>query len=111
MEPHKRAKYSKSLDPDEIEEVLLDEDSDEELEDRDEVVEPRVQSSSSSENEDDAEETEVAFRTTRAGDSSNFLNFTGPPNGVKRSAALDINAESSPFSIFVLFLGRSFKLF
>ena len=75
MEPHKRAKYSKSLDPDEIEEVLLDEDSDEELGDRDEVVEPRVQSSSSSENEDDAEETEVAFRSTRAGDSSNFLNF------------------------------------
>jgi len=64
MEPHKRAKYSKSLDPDEIEEVLLDEDSDEELEDRDEVVEPRVQSSSSSENEDDAEETEVVFQTT-----------------------------------------------
>ena len=63
METHKRAKYSKSLDPDEIE-VLLDEDSDQELEDRDEVVEPRVQSSSSSENEDDAEETEVAFRTT-----------------------------------------------
>ena len=63
MEPHKRAKYSKSLDPDEIEEVLLDEDSDEELKDRDEVVEPRVQSSSA-ENEDDAEETEVAFRTT-----------------------------------------------
>ena len=30
MEPHKRAKYSKSLDPDEIEKVLLDEDSDEE---------------------------------------------------------------------------------
>jgi len=64
MEPHKRAKCSKSLDPDEIEEVLLDEDSDEELEDRDEVVELCVQSSSSSENEDDAEETEVAFWTT-----------------------------------------------
>ena len=61
MEPHKRAKYSKSLDPDEIEEVLLDEDSDEELKDRDEVVESRVQSSSSPENEGDAEETEVAF--------------------------------------------------
>jgi len=42
---------------------VLDEDSDEELDDRDELVEPRVQSSSSSENEDDAEETEVAFRT------------------------------------------------
>ena len=65
----------------------MDEESDEELEDRDEVVEPRVQSSSSSEDEDDAEETEVVFRTTRARDSSDFLNFTGPPNGVKRSAA------------------------
>jgi len=61
MEPNKRSKYSKSLDPDEIEEVLLDEDSDEELKDRDEVVESRVQSSSSPENEGDAEETEVAF--------------------------------------------------
>ena len=75
MEPHKRAKYSKSLDPDEIEAVLMDEDSDEELEDRDKVMEPHVQSSLSSENEDDPEETEVAFRTTRAGDSSDFLNL------------------------------------
>jgi len=46
MEPHRRAKYSKSLDPDEIEEVLMDE----ELEERDKVMEPRVQYSSSSEN-------------------------------------------------------------
>jgi len=103
MEPYKWAKYSKSLDPDEIEEVLMDEESDEELEDRDEVVKPHVQVSSSSEDEDDAEETEVAFRAARAGDSSNFLNFTGPPNGVNWSAASDINAESSPFSIFILF--------
>jgi len=103
MEPHKRAKYSKSLDPDKIEEVLLDEESDKELEDRDEVVEPRVQSSSSSEDEDDVEETEVVFRSTGAGDSSNFLNFTGPPNGIKRSATSDTNAESSPFSTFILF--------
>jgi hypothetical protein len=49
MEPHKRAKYSKSLDPDEILQVLMDEGSDEELEDRDEVMEPLIQSSSSSE--------------------------------------------------------------
>jgi len=60
----------------------MDEECDEELEDRDEVVEPRVQSSSSSEVEDDSEETKVAFQATRARDSSNFLNFTGPPNGV-----------------------------
>ena len=42
MEPHKRAKYSKSLDPDETEEVLMDEESYEELEDRDKVVESSV---------------------------------------------------------------------
>src|SRR5215469_14629545 len=108
MEPHKRAKYSKSLDPDEIEEVLMDEESDEELED--EVVEPRVQSSSSSEDEDDPEETEVAFRVARAGDSSNFLNFSGPQNGVNQSAVPDINAESSPFSIFILFFRQVFQI-
>jgi hypothetical protein len=34
LEPHKRAKYPKSLDPNEIEEVLMDEDSDGELEER-----------------------------------------------------------------------------
>ena len=70
MEPQKRAKHSKTLDPDEIERVQMDEESDEELED--EVMEPHVQSSSSSEDEDDAEETEVAFRAARTGDSSNF---------------------------------------
>ena len=57
----------------------MDEESDEELEDRDEVVESSVHSSSSSEDEDDTKETEVAFQATRAGDSPNFLNFTGPP--------------------------------
>jgi len=108
MEPQRRAKYSKSLDPDEIEEVLMDEESDEELEDRDKVVEPRVQSSPSS--EDDVEETEVAFRAKRTGDSSNFLNFTGPPNGVNQSAASDINAKSSPFSIFILFFRQVFQI-
>ena len=34
MEPQKRSMYSKLLDPDEIEEVLMDEESGEELEDR-----------------------------------------------------------------------------
>jgi len=77
----------------------MGEESAEELEDRDEVVESRVQSSSSSEGEDDAQETKVAFWATRAGDSSNFLNFPGPPNGVKRSAASDIKADRI-FSLF-----------
>jgi hypothetical protein len=74
------------------------------------VVELRVQATSSSEDEDDAENTEVAFRATRAGDSSNFLNFTGPPNGVNRSAASYINAESSPFSIFILFFSQVLQI-
>jgi hypothetical protein len=79
---------------------------DEELEDTDEVVEPRVQSFSSSEDKDDAEGTEVAFRSAKAGNSSDFLNFTGPRNGVNRPSASDINAESSPFSIFILFFSN-----
>jgi len=87
----------------------MGEESDKELEDTDKVVEPLVQSSSSSE-DDDVEETEVAFRATRARDSSNFLNFTGPPNGVNQSAASDINAESSPFSIFILFFRQVFQI-
>jgi hypothetical protein len=109
MEPHKRAKYSKSLDPDEIEEVMMDEESDE-LEDRDKVVEPCVQSFLPSEDEDDVEETEVAFRAKRVGDSSNFLNFTGPPNDINQSAASDINAELSPFSNFILFFRQVFQI-
>ena len=88
----------------------MDEESDEELEDRDKVLEPCVQSSSSTEDEDDAEETEVAFRATRARDLSNFLNFTGPPNGINRSAAPAINAESSPFSNFILFFRQVFQI-
>ena len=106
MEPQKRGKYSKPLQPEEIEEVLMDEDSDEELEEIDE----RMQSSSSSENEDNAEETEVMFRTRRAEDSSKVFDFTGPPSGVSRLAAPDINAESSPLSLFMLFFRQIFQL-
>ena len=106
MEPQKRGKYSKLLEPEEIEEVLMDEDSDEELEETDE----RTQSSSSSEDEDNTEETEVVFRTRRAKDSSNVFDFTGPPSGVNRSVAPDINAESSPLSIFMLFFRQIFQL-
>ena len=106
MEPQKRRKYSKLLEAEEIEEVLMDEDSDEELE----GVDERLQSSSSSEDEDNTKETEVMFRTRRAGDSSNAFGFTGPPHGVKSSAAADINAESSPLSIFMLFFRQIFQL-
>ena len=107
MEPQKRIKYSKPLEPDEIEEVLMDEESDEELEEADELMEPCVQSSASTEDEDNTEETGVTFGARRAGVSSDIFDFNGSPNGVNRSAASDINAESCPLSIFILF----FKLY
>jgi hypothetical protein len=110
MEPQKRARYSKPLEPEEIEEVLMNEESDEELEETDELMESHVQSSSSSEEEDNAEETEITFRARRAGDSPNIFDFTGPPYGINRSAAPDINAESSPFSIFIHFFRQIFQI-
>ena len=84
----------------------MDEDSDEELEEIDEHMQ-----SSSSEDEDNTEETEVMFRTRRAEDSSNVFDFTGPPSGVNHSAAPNINAESSPLSIFMLFFRQIFNLY
>jgi hypothetical protein len=106
MEPQMRRKYSKLLEPDETEEVLIDEDSDEELEEIDE----RMQSSSPSEDEDNTEETEVRFRTKRAENSSKVFAFTGPTSAVSRSVAPDVSAESSPLSLFMLFLRQIFQL-
>jgi hypothetical protein len=72
-------------------------------------MEPHVQSFSSSEDDDDeTEETEVTFQATRARDSLNVLEFTRPPNGINQSAASDINTETSPFSIFILFCRKIF---
>jgi hypothetical protein len=87
----------------------MDEESDVELEETDELMESRVQSSSS-EGKDSTEETEVTFWARRAGNSSNVFDFTGPPNGVNRSAASDINAVSSPLSIFILFFRQIFQI-
>jgi hypothetical protein len=87
MEPQKRGKYSKPLEPEETEEVLMDEELEE--------IDERMQSSSSSEDEYNTKETEVTFRTRRAVDSSKVFDFTGP-SGVNRSAAPDLNADSSP---------------
>ena len=67
-------------------------------------MEPRVLSSSSSEDEEDAVEAEVEFRAERAGISSNCLNFTGPPNGVEQSAASDTKCRIlSLFNLHSLF--------
>jgi hypothetical protein len=89
---------------------MMDEESDEKLEETDELVKSRVQSASFSEDEDNTEETEVTFRVRRAGDSSNVFDFSGPLNGVNRSAASDINVESSSFSIYCLFFRQIFQI-
>ncbi|PNF34306.1 hypothetical protein B7P43_G15809, partial [Cryptotermes secundus] len=112
-EPQKRAQYSKLLDAEELEEILMEEESDEELEDINKV-EPQgnmsSSSSPSSSSSDKAEETEIRFRDRRPGDSPNVLDFTGPPSGINRSAAPNINAQSSPFSIFILFFQQIFQI-
>jgi hypothetical protein len=40
MEPQKRARYSKFLDAEELEEIMMEEESDEALEELDEFIEP-----------------------------------------------------------------------
>lgn len=99
MEPQKRAKYSKPLEQDEIEEVRMDEESDKELEETDELIELRVQSSLSQKMKIIPRKPKFRFGTRRAGVSSNVFDFTGPPKGVNRSAASVINAESCPLFI------------
>jgi hypothetical protein len=84
--------------------------SDGELEETDEVMEPCVHSSSSSDDQDDIEETEGTLQATRAGESSNVFDFTGPPNGVNQSAASNMNAESVHSSILILFLRWIFQI-
>jgi hypothetical protein len=84
----------------------MDEKTDEELEEIDESM----KSSSSSEDEDNTEETEVIFRPRKAEDSSKVFAFIGPTSGVNRSAAPDVNAESSPLSFFMLFFKQIFQL-
>jgi hypothetical protein len=108
MEPQKRAQYSKRLDAEEIEEVMTEVESDEDLEELNELIEPCENTSSSSGNQ--AEEVEIMFPARRPGDSPKVLDFTGPPSRINRSAAPNINAQSSPFSIFVLFFQQMFQI-
>jgi hypothetical protein len=78
----------------------MEKESDEELQEPNEFFEPRENISSSSGNE--AEEVEIRFRARRPGYSPKVLDFTGPPSGINRSAATNINAQSSPLSIFIV---------
>jgi hypothetical protein len=75
MKPQKRTQYSKCLAAEEIEEKMMEDESDEELE-LNEFTEPHENiSSSSSGNE--AEDVENSFRVRRPSDSPKVLDFTG----------------------------------
>jgi hypothetical protein len=104
---------------------MMEEESDEELEELNEFIEPteNISSSSSSSSppppppsssssllSNEADEREIRFRDRRPEDSPKVLDFTGPPSGINRSAALNINARSSPFSIFIVFLQQIFQM-
>ena len=105
MERERRARKSRHLHPDELHEILMEQDSDEDFEEDENMS----SSSSSSENEEE-EVADVAFRHRRPQDSPNVLPFTGPPSGINRAAAPNINAQSSPFSIFILFFQQIFQI-
>jgi hypothetical protein len=98
MEAEKRINYySKRLEGGEIEEILMEEESDEELEEINDLIHPpenASSSSSSSEEEEEEEEGEMRFRVRRRGDSANILDFTGYPNGINRTAAPDIGGAT-----------------
>jgi hypothetical protein len=113
MEPRKRASYSKSVESEETVEILMEDESDEELEEVNELIEGSQNASSSPPpppSSSDEEEMEIAFRHRRETDTASIHDFTGPPNGIKQSAAPNISPESSPFTIFFLFFQQIFVI-
>jgi hypothetical protein len=110
MEPPKRARYSKSIESPEIVEILMEDESDEELKELNKLTEgsQNASSSSSSPSSSDEEEIEIEFCHRRGTGTGNIHDFTGIPNGIKQSAAPSISPESSPFTIFFLFSSSRF---
>lgn len=82
-------------------EVILDEDSDEEVDDLIDL---------DSEAEPEHEEVNIRFRSRRSGDTGNPLHFTPPYVGINRSAAPNIDKNSSPLAFFTLFFEEVFPL-
>jgi hypothetical protein len=64
MEPRKRMKYSKLLEPEEIQELIMEEESDEEVDINDSIEPHRIvsYSSSSSSSEEDDDDLDIQFR-------------------------------------------------
>jgi hypothetical protein len=83
MEPEKSARYSKCLDAEEIEEIVMEEGSAEELEELNEFTEPHENISSSSSSGNGTEEVESRFHARRPRDLPKvfiwalWINLTG----------------------------------
>ena len=108
MEPPKRARYCKSMESPEILEILMEDDSEEELEELNELIEGSQNASSSSPPSppppsSDEEEIEIEFCHRRETDTDSIHDFTGLPNGIRQSAVPNISPESSPFTVFFFF--------
>jgi len=100
----------------EIVEILMEDESDKELEELNNLIEGSQNASSSAASSpppppsspppssSDEEEIEIEFRDRRETDTANIPDFTGLPNGIKQSVAPNISPESSPFTIFFSFL-------
>jgi hypothetical protein len=108
MDSPKQARYSKSMESPEIVEMLMEEDSDVELEELNELIEGSQNISSSPPPSSDEEEIEIEFCHRRETDTASIHEFTGLPNGISQSAVLNISPESSPLTIFFLFFCQIF---
>ena len=91
MEPRKRARYSKSMELPEIVEILMEDESDKELEELNELIEGSQNASSSarssppppphSPSSSDEEEIEIEFCHRRETDTASIHDFTGTGSG------------------------------
>jgi hypothetical protein len=85
MEGKKRIKLLEEAG--EIEEILMEDESDEELEAINDSIDPPDNVSEEEDEDDDDDDDnnevpELQFRVRRRGDSGNILDFTGSPNGI-----------------------------
>ena len=93
----------------EIVEILMEDESGAELEELNELIEGSQNASSSPPpSSSDEEKIEIEFRHRRETDTASIHDFTGLPNGIKKSAAPNISPESSPFAIFFFFSSARF---
>jgi len=82
----------------EIVEILVEDESDEELEELNKLIEGNQNASSSASfspppSSSDEEEIEIEYRHRREIDIASIHDFTGLPNGIKQSAAPNTSPE------------------